>query len=148
MLRLEQYRGHFYNWYDTRTLQPVEPRDVSSVDSGNLWGLVLREGLDELHDRPLVPARFLEAIQDTLEVIVRLRSAAVPRESCDQFDATMAKLRRLCAGTFWGGARGASKLLGAHLFISRRPGGSGAGGSAGLAGVGRGPKAASRVNSP
>ncbi len=37
MLRLERHRGHFYNWYNTRTLQPAEPRYVSSVDSGNLW---------------------------------------------------------------------------------------------------------------
>ena len=32
------YRGHFYNWYDTRDLRPLEPRYVSSVDSGNLAG--------------------------------------------------------------------------------------------------------------
>ena len=38
MRRLERHRGHFYNWYNTRTLQPAEPRYVSSVDSGNLWG--------------------------------------------------------------------------------------------------------------
>ena len=37
MRRMERYRGHFYNWYNTRTLQPTEPRYVSSVDSGNLW---------------------------------------------------------------------------------------------------------------
>ncbi|MDD5091124.1 MAG: cyclic beta 1-2 glucan synthetase, partial [Candidatus Wallbacteria bacterium] len=36
MLRLEQYRGHFYNWYETRTLKPLLPVYVSSVDSGNL----------------------------------------------------------------------------------------------------------------
>jgi cellobiose phosphorylase len=36
MSRLERYRGHFYNWYDTQTLQPLAPRYVSSVDSGNL----------------------------------------------------------------------------------------------------------------
>ncbi len=36
MRRLQQYRGHFYNWYDTRDLRPLDPRYVSSVDSGNL----------------------------------------------------------------------------------------------------------------
>ena len=36
MGRLQQYRGHFYNWYDTRDLRPLDPRYVSSVDSGNL----------------------------------------------------------------------------------------------------------------
>nr|WP_137678680.1 glucoamylase family protein [Parerythrobacter lutipelagi] len=34
--QLERYRGHFYNWYDTRHLRPLEPRYVSTVDSGNL----------------------------------------------------------------------------------------------------------------
>ena len=34
--RMATYRGHFYNWYDTQDLRPLEPRYVSSVDSGNL----------------------------------------------------------------------------------------------------------------
>ncbi len=34
--RLERYRGHFLNWYDTQSLSPLEPRYVSTVDSGNL----------------------------------------------------------------------------------------------------------------
>ncbi len=36
--RMEKYRGHLYNWYDTQTLTPLEPKYVSSVDSGNLAG--------------------------------------------------------------------------------------------------------------
>jgi len=28
--------GQMYNWYDTRTLEPVRPRFISSVDNGNL----------------------------------------------------------------------------------------------------------------
>ena len=38
MGRLARYEGHFFNWYDTRTLQPLPPRYISSVDSGNLAG--------------------------------------------------------------------------------------------------------------
>ena len=34
--RLERFRGHLYNWYDTTDLAPLEPRYVSTVDSGNL----------------------------------------------------------------------------------------------------------------
>jgi cellobiose phosphorylase len=47
MQRLERFRGHFYNWYDTRTLLPLPPHYVSSVDSGNLAMhlLTLRQGL-------------------------------------------------------------------------------------------------------
>ena len=35
---LDRFRGHFYNWYDTRDLRPLDPRYISSVDSGNLAG--------------------------------------------------------------------------------------------------------------
>lgn len=34
--RLERHKGHLLNWYDTRTLAPLHPRYVSTVDSGNL----------------------------------------------------------------------------------------------------------------
>ena len=36
MEKLERYNGHFLNWYDTRSLQPLAPLYVSTVDSGNL----------------------------------------------------------------------------------------------------------------
>ena len=32
MERLQRFRGHFFNWYDTRDLRPLDPRYVSSVD--------------------------------------------------------------------------------------------------------------------
>ena len=47
ILRLPRHFGHFVNWYETTTLQPIEPRFISSVDNGNfvasLWSL--KEGL-------------------------------------------------------------------------------------------------------
>ncbi|MGC4024828.1 MAG: glucoamylase family protein [Mesorhizobium sp.] len=36
--RMERHRGHLYNWYDTKTLLPLHPLYISSVDSGNLAG--------------------------------------------------------------------------------------------------------------
>ncbi|MCA3847999.1 MAG: glycosyl transferase, partial [Burkholderia sp.] len=44
MRLMSRYRGHFYNWYDTRDLRPLEPRYVSSVDSGNLAGHLIALG--------------------------------------------------------------------------------------------------------
>ncbi len=29
--------GHYYNWYDTRTLEPMGPEFISTVDSGNMY---------------------------------------------------------------------------------------------------------------
>ncbi len=39
--RLPRERGHFLNWYDTRTLAVLAPAYVSAVDSGNLSGHLL-----------------------------------------------------------------------------------------------------------
>ena len=68
---LERYRGHFYNWYDTRTLKPLYPQYVSSVDSGNLAGslLTLQAGLAELKDRPVLSANAFQGLRDTLQVL-------------------------------------------------------------------------------
>ncbi len=47
---LERFEGHFLNWYDTRSLAPLPPRYVSTVDSGNLAGalVAVAEGLRQL----------------------------------------------------------------------------------------------------
>ncbi|WP_354673946.1 GH36-type glycosyl hydrolase domain-containing protein [Cupriavidus alkaliphilus] len=36
MRKLRRHRGHFHNWYETLSLQPLHPAYISSVDSGNL----------------------------------------------------------------------------------------------------------------
>lgn len=53
---LERIRGHFLNWYDTRTLAPLLPRYISTVDSGNLAAclLVLKQGCAEIGQSPVV----------------------------------------------------------------------------------------------
>ncbi len=38
MDRMQHLRGHLFNWYYTRDLRPLEPRYISTVDSGNLAG--------------------------------------------------------------------------------------------------------------
>jgi hypothetical protein len=68
---LERYRGHFYNWYDTQSLQILQPAYISTVDSGNLAGhlLTLRQGLLALPDEPILGSRFFEGVSDTLLVM-------------------------------------------------------------------------------
>ncbi len=41
MNRLPTHDGHFYNWYQTETLEVLQPAYVSTVDSGNLAGHLL-----------------------------------------------------------------------------------------------------------
>ena len=68
MTRLECFRGHFYNWYDTRDLRPLEPKYVSSVDSGNLAGhlITLDRACRERIERPVVDPQWLAGIADAL----------------------------------------------------------------------------------
>ncbi len=72
LAQLERYAGHFYNWYDTRTLRPLPPLYVSTVDSGNLAAslLVLRSGLLELIDANVQPTRMFGGLRDTLRVLL------------------------------------------------------------------------------
>ena len=65
---LERFRGHFYNWYDTRDLRPLDPKYVSSVDSGNLAGhlIALGQACQEIIDRPLFGPHVLSGIADAI----------------------------------------------------------------------------------
>lgn len=64
---LERYRGHFYNWYDTITLQPLPPKYISTVDSGNLAAhlLTLRHGILSMSHQKLISPRTLDGLNDT-----------------------------------------------------------------------------------
>ncbi len=63
---LPKERGHLYNWYDTHTLEPLQPITVSSVDSGNFAASLytLRMGAAELLSRPLIDRRLFNGLRD------------------------------------------------------------------------------------
>jgi cyclic beta-1,2-glucan synthetase len=71
MQRLERFRGHFYNWYDTAQLSPLEPRYVSTVDSGNLAGhlLVLGTGCRQAVGRPLLDPEVFAGVEDAVRLV-------------------------------------------------------------------------------
>lgn len=64
--RLPKWRGHLWNWYNTETLEPLEPRVASTVDSGNflasLWSL--RMGALEALHTPIFPDALWLGLQD------------------------------------------------------------------------------------
>ncbi len=80
METLDRHRGHFYNWYDTRSLKPLSPLYISSVDSGNLAGhlLTLGQGLAALPGDTILGARWLDGLHDTLNVLVDVAGESVP----------------------------------------------------------------------
>lgn len=82
MEKLERYKGHFFNWYDTVTLNPLPPRYVSSVDSGNLAGhlLVLRAGIAEFAGKSVVSPLLFTGIQISLDVLIE-NSSSLPGDA-------------------------------------------------------------------
>src|SRR5215813_13380438 len=72
---LPKYRGHLFNWYDTKTLKSLPPEFVSSVDSGNLMASLwtLRQGCLEAIRRPLLKASLAEGIMDHLRALNEAR---------------------------------------------------------------------------
>ena len=76
--RLPRYRGHFLNWYDTRSLAALEPRFVSSVDSGNLacclWAL--KQGCLASLDQPPIGKAIFRGIRDHFELASEIARSA------------------------------------------------------------------------
>ncbi len=66
--RLPKYRGHIFNWYDIPTLEPIAPRIVSAVDSGNLAASLysLHGGALDLLKRPLLSAHSFAGLRRLL----------------------------------------------------------------------------------
>jgi hypothetical protein len=89
--QLQRHRGHLFNWYDTRSLAPLTPAVVSSVDSGNLVASLwtLQQGSLDLLKRPLFPRQLAEGLLDHLYVLESL--GALPRRKFSGMQAALEK---------------------------------------------------------
>jgi len=69
--RMETYRGHLLNWYDTRNLEPLEPRYVSTVDSGNLalCLIAIKHGCRELASVPAVDRTHWDGLECAFDMV-------------------------------------------------------------------------------
>ncbi len=67
---LKRYRGHFYNWYDTRTKDTLKPEYISTVDSGNLVGYLweVSASLEEYLTKPIVNKNQIKGLEDLLHI--------------------------------------------------------------------------------
>ncbi len=85
---LTRFRGQFMNWYDTKTLEPLHPQYISTVDSGNLAGhlLTLKQSVLDISTRPLLGHHLILGLTDTIKMmrdeakrlsVVRQRTEAV-----------------------------------------------------------------------
>ena len=75
--KLEKYRGHIFNWYDTQTLTPIRPMTISSVDSGNLAAsfYTLRSGCRAMLREPLLNPALFHGIRDHWQLLKDLPDA-------------------------------------------------------------------------
>ncbi len=112
---LERYQGHFYNWYNTRTLQPLRPAYVSSVDSGNLAGLLLtlRPGLLELADDPILSPRVLDGLHDTWNVLLETSGATARAAPARRFGTHLARIAQMPLTTLGAARRALAELAAA-----------------------------------
>ena len=106
MARMGRFRGHFYNWYDTRDLKVLAPAYVSSVDSGNLAGhlIALANACQEWRTSRPDPASRRAGVADMigllLEEAARLREAlrtqtVTPRQLEDSLAAISTMLAQV-----------------------------------------------------
>lgn len=70
--KMEKFRGHIYNWYETHNLQPLMPAYISTVDSGNFAGhlVTLSSALKEWAEAPSVYLQGdLEGLLDVNDIL-------------------------------------------------------------------------------
>ncbi|WP_236617245.1 GH36-type glycosyl hydrolase domain-containing protein [Thermoanaerobacter kivui] len=69
--KMDKWNGHLYNWYNTRTLEPLKPYYVSTVDSGNLVGylITVKEAMEDFLSKPLVDIELARGLKDTVKVL-------------------------------------------------------------------------------
>lgn len=67
---LKKWNGHLYNWYDTKTLEPLTPYFISSVDSGNLasYMILCANAVHKKIKVPLIHKSHIEGMLDTLNL--------------------------------------------------------------------------------
>ncbi|WP_446744038.1 glucoamylase family protein [Silvibacterium acidisoli] len=75
--RLEKYRGHVYNWYNTHTLEPLLPATISSVDNGNLAASLytLYTGTAMLLTQPLLSKNLFAGLATHLQLLKAQKNA-------------------------------------------------------------------------
>ncbi len=68
---LNKYNGHFFNWYETRLGEVLNPRYISTVDSGNLAAslIVIKEAIKQVMGIRGINKNFINGLEDTLLAI-------------------------------------------------------------------------------
>jgi cyclic beta-1,2-glucan synthetase len=95
--KLDRFEGHLLNWYTLDDLKPLEPRYVSTVDSGNfiasIWTLV--QGLNDAFNIPLIDDRARLGLLDTVEILIEvMHDEGIDADLIAEVQAIAVELRR------------------------------------------------------
>ena len=120
--RLEKYEGHLLNWYNTETLEPLRPRYISTVDSGNLLACLwtFARGCRELSAAPLIGPRVMTGLEDTLANLKHACGGRLPAAAAGALTA-LAEFLAGCPGSIdemmvaHPAGRRANRRIGGHL---------------------------------
>ena len=86
---MPKLNGHLFNWYDTLTLQPLHPRYISTVDSGNLAAhlLAVIQSCEEFSQNPRLTLNWRQGLRDTINIL----NESVGRYKAKQASPTIEK---------------------------------------------------------
>ncbi len=97
MDKLEHYRGHLLNWYDSQTMTALPPRYISTVDSGNLAAclITLRQGCLTLTSAPLLGQNRWQGLLVILDILAETLQALEknnPHASLESFEVELTSI--------------------------------------------------------
>jgi cyclic beta-1,2-glucan synthetase len=116
--KLDRYRGHFLNWYDSETLEPLSPRYASTADSGNLAASLIAaaRGVQDVARGPLLSGHLPDGLEDAVALVEEALARFQPRgarlggQALTELEASLAELRQM-AQTAPGNLAGWQRLL-------------------------------------
>lgn len=97
MDKMEHYRGHLLNWYDSQLLTAIPPRYVSTVDSGNLAAclITLKQGCRALADAPLLDDKQWQGLLVLLDILAEVLQALEknnPHATIESFEVELTSI--------------------------------------------------------
>jgi cyclic beta-1,2-glucan synthetase len=97
MDKLEHYRGHLLNWYDSQTLTALPPRYISTVDSGNLAAslITLKQGCLSLNKASVVDKKRWQGLLVILDILAETLQALEknnPHASLESFEVELTSI--------------------------------------------------------
>ncbi len=114
---MPKFRGHLYNWYKTDTLETMEPKYVSAVDSGNLAGHLIAVS-SMCRDWAEAPSAHVQGNLDGIGDVASILSEVLAELPDDR--KTVRPLRRLMEERIAGFQNALAAVKREHEFASIR----------------------------